>query len=52
MKELHELWEFLAREMNRQESIPGLRSGNTVIDERNFRPWQSLIAARPSALDI
>ncbi|KAH7129991.1 nucleotide-diphospho-sugar transferase [Dactylonectria estremocensis] len=29
-------WEQMARDLERQEAIPGLRSGNTVIDERNF----------------
>lgn len=29
-------WELIARDLVRQEEIPGLRSGNTVIDERNF----------------
>lgn len=29
-------WELLALDLERQEGIPGLRSGNTVIDERNF----------------
>ncbi|KAF7544454.1 hypothetical protein G7Z17_g9935 [Cylindrodendrum hubeiense] len=29
-------WEQLARDFERQEAIPGLMSGNTVIDERNF----------------
>lgn len=29
-------WDMLARELERQERIPGLLSGNTVIDERNF----------------
>ncbi|KAH6955896.1 nucleotide-diphospho-sugar transferase [Ilyonectria sp. MPI-CAGE-AT-0026] len=29
-------WEVLARDLERQESLPGLMSGNTVIDERNF----------------
>ncbi|KAH7161625.1 nucleotide-diphospho-sugar transferase [Dactylonectria macrodidyma] len=29
-------WEQMARDLERQEAIPGLRSGNTVVDERNF----------------
>ncbi|KAF7544060.1 hypothetical protein G7046_g9865 [Stylonectria norvegica] len=29
-------WELMAQDFGRQESIPGLLSGNTVIDERNF----------------
>lgn len=29
-------WELLALDLERQEGIPGLMSGNTVIDERNF----------------
>ncbi|PHH82332.1 hypothetical protein CDD82_6306 [Ophiocordyceps australis] len=29
-------WELVARDFARQDGIPGLRSGNTVIDERNF----------------
>lgn len=37
MAELHARWELLAQGLSRQEDIPGLRSGNTVIDERNFR---------------
>ena len=33
-------WEVLARGLERQEKIPGLMSGNTVIDGRNFAPIQ------------
>ncbi|KAK7418788.1 hypothetical protein QQZ08_011111 [Neonectria magnoliae] len=29
-------WEVMARDIERQEAIPGLMSGNTVIDERSF----------------
>ena len=31
-----EFWAFVAMDFGRQEGIPSLRSGNTVIDERNF----------------
>lgn len=31
------LWALIAAEFDRQERLPGLRSGNTVIDERNFK---------------
>ncbi|KAM3442875.1 hypothetical protein NHJ13734_002199 [Beauveria thailandica] len=37
-----ELWDHLARDISKQSTRPGLRSGNTVIDERNFalgRGW-------------
>ncbi|KAI5459391.1 nucleotide-diphospho-sugar transferase [Mariannaea sp. PMI_226] len=30
------VWEMMARDFERQEAIPGLMSGNTVIDDRNF----------------
>ncbi|KAG8423346.1 hypothetical protein J3458_000248 [Metarhizium acridum] len=30
------LWDAIAEDFGRQAAIPGLRSGNTVIDERNF----------------
>lgn len=30
------IWDMIADDFGRQESIPGLQSGNTVIDERNF----------------
>ncbi|KAF5134810.1 Alpha-1,2 mannosyltransferase KTR1 [Metarhizium anisopliae] len=30
------LWDVIAEDFGRQATIPGLRSGNTVIDERNF----------------
>ncbi|KAK8147422.1 hypothetical protein G3M48_001624 [Beauveria asiatica] len=30
------LWDHLARDISKQSTRPGLRSGNTVIDERNF----------------
>lgn len=36
MTDQFEFWEFVAMDFDRQESIPSLRSGNTVIDERNF----------------
>ncbi|KAK3181024.1 hypothetical protein K4F52_007696 [Lecanicillium sp. MT-2017a] len=29
-------WEMVAEDFDRQNTMPGLRSGNTVIDERNF----------------
>lgn len=38
-------WEKLAGEFGRQNAVPGLRSGNTVIDERNF------VLLGPIALD-
>ncbi|KAM3528641.1 hypothetical protein NHJ13051_002332 [Beauveria bassiana] len=37
-----ELWDHLARDISKQSTRPGLQSGNTVIDERNFalgRGW-------------
>lgn len=36
MTDQFEFWEFVAMDFDRQDSIPSLRSGNTVIDERNF----------------
>ena len=36
MKEVLSRWDVMARDLGRQDGIPGLRSGNTVIDERNF----------------
>lgn len=36
MVDLLGFWEFVARDFERQASIPSLRSGNTVVDERNF----------------
>ncbi|OAA51527.1 alpha-1,2 mannosyltransferase KTR1 [Metarhizium rileyi] len=30
------LWDMIAEDFGRQATIPGLQSGNTVIDERNF----------------
>ncbi|KAL7920273.1 glycosyltransferase family 15 protein [Trichoderma austrokoningii] len=30
------LWDLMARDLSRQDAIPGLQSGHTVIDERNF----------------
>jgi mannosyltransferase len=36
LAEVFALWNDLAQDFERQNSIPGLRSGNTVIDERNF----------------
>jgi hypothetical protein len=30
------LWDMMAEDFARQDGIPGLRSGSTVIDERNF----------------
>lgn len=36
MMEQYEFWELVAADFNRQDGIPGLQSGNTVIDERNF----------------
>ncbi|KAK5996469.1 putative mannosyltransferase KTR3-like protein [Cladobotryum mycophilum] len=36
MDELFKQWELMAQDLGRQDAIPGLRSGNTVIDERNF----------------
>ncbi|KAJ3491963.1 hypothetical protein NLG97_g5490 [Lecanicillium saksenae] len=37
-----EIWEHLAHDIGKQSTMPGLRSGNTVVDERNFvmgRGW-------------
>lgn len=36
MTDQFDFWEFVAMDFDRQDSIPSLRSGNTVIDERNF----------------
>ncbi|KAG6010215.1 hypothetical protein E4U21_007692 [Claviceps maximensis] len=36
LKEHFAVWDAIVEEFDRQEAIPGLRSGNTVIDERNF----------------
>ncbi|KAG5980383.1 hypothetical protein E4U55_004093 [Claviceps digitariae] len=36
LKEQFAIWDVIAEDFERQEAIPGLRSGNTVIDERNF----------------
>ncbi|KAG5993565.1 hypothetical protein E4U43_003470 [Claviceps pusilla] len=36
LKEQFAVWDVIAQDFGRQEAIPGLRSGNTVIDERNF----------------
>ncbi|KAM5370927.1 hypothetical protein ACJZ2D_008240 [Fusarium nematophilum] len=36
MSALLAAWDAMARDLGRQEAIPGLMSGNTVIDERNF----------------
>jgi mannosyltransferase len=36
MEEQFALWDQLAQDMTRQADGPGLKSGNTVIDERNF----------------
>ncbi|KAG5953238.1 hypothetical protein E4U53_006251 [Claviceps sorghi] len=36
LKEQFEVWDVIAEDFARQEAMPGLRSGNTVIDERNF----------------
>lgn len=36
MAERFALWNLMAQDLSRQDAIPGLRSGNTVIDERNF----------------
>lgn len=30
------LWDLMAQDLSRQDAIPGLQSGHTVIDERNF----------------
>lgn len=37
MANIFSLWDDMARDLGRQDSIPGLQSGNTVIDDRNFR---------------
>ncbi|KAG6039658.1 hypothetical protein E4U41_002326 [Claviceps citrina] len=36
LKEQFAVWDVIAEEFDRQDAMPGLRSGNTVIDERNF----------------
>lgn len=36
MAERFALWDLMARDLSRQDAIPGLQSGHTVIDERNF----------------
>lgn len=36
MAERFALWDLMARDLNRQDAIPSLQSGHTVIDERNF----------------
>ncbi|EGR44673.1 glycosyltransferase family 15 [Trichoderma reesei QM6a] len=36
MAERFALWNLMAQDLSRQDAIPSLRSGNTVIDERNF----------------
>lgn len=36
MAERFALWDLMARDLSRQDAIPSLQSGHTVIDERNF----------------
>ncbi|KAL7785933.1 glycosyltransferase family 15 protein [Trichoderma ceciliae] len=36
MAERFTLWDLMAQDLSRQDAIPGLQSGHTVIDERNF----------------
>lgn len=36
MAEYFVLWSLMAQDLSRQDAIPGLQSGHTVIDERNF----------------
>ncbi|KAL6853200.1 glycosyltransferase family 15 protein [Trichoderma novae-zelandiae] len=36
MAERFALWNLVAQDLSRQDAIPGLQSGHTVIDERNF----------------
>ncbi|KAG5947083.1 hypothetical protein E4U59_002251 [Claviceps monticola] len=36
LKEQFAIWDVIAEEFGRRDATPGLRSGNTVIDERNF----------------
>lgn len=36
MAERFALWNLVAQDFSRQDAIPGLQSGHTVIDERNF----------------
>ncbi|EHK26818.1 glycosyltransferase family 15 protein [Trichoderma virens Gv29-8] len=36
MAEYFVLWSLVAQDFSRQDAIPGLQSGHTVIDERNF----------------
>lgn len=40
LERLYAHWETVSRDIVRQDCIPGLQSGNTVIDERNFAPSQ------------
>jgi mannosyltransferase len=36
MAERFALWDLMAQDLSRQDAIPSLQSGHTVIDERNF----------------
>ncbi|KAM0254676.1 hypothetical protein ACHAQJ_006526 [Trichoderma viride] len=36
MAERFALWDLMAEDLSRQDAIPSLQSGHTVIDERNF----------------
>jgi hypothetical protein len=38
MEKHHSHWVWICEDIGRQAHIPGLQSGNTVIDERNFTP--------------
>ncbi|KAK7228111.1 hypothetical protein V2G26_000281 [Clonostachys chloroleuca] len=38
MEKHHSHWVWICEDISRQAHIPGLQSGNTVIDERNFTP--------------
>ncbi|CAH0051255.1 unnamed protein product [Clonostachys solani] len=39
MEKHHSHWMWICEDMSRQAHVPGLKSGNTVIDERNFTPF-------------
>ncbi|CAH0023313.1 unnamed protein product [Clonostachys rhizophaga] len=38
MEKHHSHWVWICEDISRQAHIPGLQSGNTVVDERNFTP--------------
>lgn len=45
MEEQFALWDQLAEDITRQSDSPGLKSGNTVIDERNFALMRDSVEA-------